>query len=516
MRGAPKLKQSVVLLRAGLLATLSGCAVGPDYQPPGVFAPSSFSAAPGALKRASAASITPSSAQLVRWWHILNDRQLNALVECAVASNLDIKAALTRVQRARMEEIVVLGAALPQVGVSATQAAGTGTDLTKGSAGNALRAGSNTTGLDQLSRLAGFEGGWQLDIFGKYMRLLEAAQGDTEALAEMRHAVLITTIADVVRNYIEIRGLQSRLEAARTDVTTGEKTVDLVQSRYDRGLTSEVDVTLAKTELARLRARVPQLTAAIEAAQHRIGVLLDTYEVIPSLQRPGRLPRLPDSLQPGLPIALLQRRPDIRQAERELAAATARIGAATADLLPAVAVTTGLGVQGGPRSPGGPAPINGPIWSIGPAGTWPFLDLGRMDALVYVQEFQAHELLLKYKQTILTAVAEVDIAIKGYRAARQRSKDLETALAESRRSVELATERYDRGLTDFLNVLEAQRAQYELDEESIVAQQAAAIEFVIFYKALGGGWERYDGLPPIPQPEPAVAAMFRRLFYQER
>jgi NodT family efflux transporter outer membrane factor (OMF) lipoprotein len=331
----------------------------------------------------------------------------------------------------------------------------------------------------------------------------------------MRHAVLITVIADVVRNYVDIRGLQSRLEAARTDVTTAEKTVDLVQSRYDRGLTSEADVTLAKTELARLRARVPQLTAAIEAAQRRIGVLLDTYAVIPSLRRPGRLPRLPDRLQPGLPIALLQRRPDIRQAERELAAATARVGAATADLLPAVAVTAGLGAQGGVRSLGGPVPLTGPTWSIGPAGTWPFLDLGRLDALVYVQEFQVQELLLKYKQTILTAVAEVDIAIKGYRAARQQSKELETALAESRRSVELATERYDRGLTDFLNVLVAQRAQYDLEEQSIVAQQAAAIAFVIFYKALGGGWERYDGLPPIPHAEPAVAAMFRRLFNQE-
>jgi NodT family efflux transporter outer membrane factor (OMF) lipoprotein len=505
----------VLLPAAALVASLTGCAVGPDYQPPEVSVPSSFSGAPGALKRASADSIAPSSAQLVRWWHLLNDRQLSALVERAVASNLDIKVALTRVQTARMEEIVVLGAALPQVDVSATQAAGTGSDLTKGRAGNALRAGSNTTGLDQISRIAGFEAGWQLDIFGKYARLLEAARGDTDALAEMRNAVLITVIADVVRNYIEIRGLQSRLGAARTDVTTGGKTVDLVQSRYDRGVTSEVDVTLAKSQAARLRARVPQLTAAIEAAQRRMGVLLDTFEVIPSLQQPGRLPRFPDRLQPGLPIELLQRRPDIRQAERELAAATARIGAATADLLPAVAVTAGFGVQGGPRSPGGPAPINGPIWSIGPAGTWPFLDLGRLDALVYVQEFHAHELLLKYKQTILTAVAEVDIAIKGYRAALQRAKYLETALAESRRSVDLAAERYDRGLTDFLNVLEAQREQYALEEESIVAQQAAAIEFVILYKALGGGWERYDELPPIPHVEPAVAATVRRIFDQD-
>jgi outer membrane protein TolC len=181
-----------------------------------------------------------------------------------------------------------------------------------------------------------------------------------------------------------------------------------------------------------------------------------------------------------------------------------------------VGVTAGFGAQGGPRSQDGAAPINGPIWSIGPTGYWPFLDFGRLDALIYVQEFQTRELLLKYKKTILTAVAEVNTAIKAYRAARQRLQDLQTALAESRRSVELATERYERGLTDFLNVLDAQRQQYEIEEEVIVAQQVAAIEFIIFYKALGGGWERYEGLPPIPQPEPAVLATFRRLLNERR
>jgi NodT family efflux transporter outer membrane factor (OMF) lipoprotein len=508
-------KRCRLLLRVGLAAGLSGCAVGPDYQPAEVSIPKGWATA-SAYKDAGTTSTSTSGAELVRWWRTLDDPQLNALVERAVAANLDIEAALTRVQRARMDEVVVLGAALPQVGVSGTDAAGSGIDLTKGRVGNALRAGSSTTGLDALSRIVGFEGGWQLDVFGKYWRLVEAARGDTEALAEMRHAVLITVIADLVRTYVEIRGLQSRLKAARSDVAAAQKTVDLVQDRYDRGLTSEVDVTLAKRQLARMQARIPELTAAIYAAQSRMAVLLDSYSVVPEVQRSGELPRLPDRLRPGLPIELLRRRPDIRQAERELAAATARIGAAIADLFPAVGVTAGFGAQGGPRSQDGAAPINGPIWSIGPTGYWPFLDFGRLDALVDAQEFQTRELLLKYKKTILTAVAEVNTAIKAYRAARQRLQDLQTALAESRRAVELATERYERGLTDFLNVLDAQRQQYELEEEVIVAQQAAAIEFIIFYKALGGGWERYEGLPPIPQPEPAVLATFRRLLNEWR
>jgi NodT family efflux transporter outer membrane factor (OMF) lipoprotein len=468
----------------------------------------------GASKDAGTASGPMSGSELVQWWQTLNDRHLNALVERAVASNLDIEAALMRVQSAQMEEVVVLGAALPQVGVSGTDAAGSGTDLTKGRVDNALRAGSSTTGLTALSHIVGFAGGWQLDLFGKYRRLIEAARDDAEALAEMRHAVLISVIAEVVRNYVEIRGLQSRLEAARTDVATAQKTVELVQQRYDRGLTSEVDVTLAKRQSARLQARIPELTVAIYAAQRRMAVLLDSYSVVSEVQRSGRLPRLPDRLRPGLPIDLLRRRPDIRKAERELAAATERIGAATADLFPAVSVTAGFGVQGGPRSHDAAAPIQGPIWSIGPSGYWPFLDFGRLDALIYIQEFRSRELLLKFKNTILTAVAEVDTAIKAYRAARQRLKDLDVALAESRRSVDLATERYERGLTDFLNVLDAQRQQYEIEEENIIARQAAAIEFVMLYKALGGGWERYDGLPPIPRAEPAIRASFRRLWSQ--
>src|SRR3989440_7910521 len=160
-------------------------------------------------------------------------------------------------------------------------------------------------------------------------------------LTERPYASFRAVIAPHRHTYVEPRGLRARLEAARTDVATEQKTVDLLQDRYARGLTSEVDVTLAKRQLARLQARLPEVTAAIYAAQSRMAVLLDPYSVVPEVERSGQLPRLPDRLRPGLPIELLRRRPDIRQAERELAAATARIGAAIADLFPAVGVTAG-------------------------------------------------------------------------------------------------------------------------------------------------------------------------------
>jgi NodT family efflux transporter outer membrane factor (OMF) lipoprotein len=502
----------------GAAIGFSGCAVGPDYQPPDVSVPRHFATQPTANPRSAA--LTAPDADLVRWWRALNDRALDAFVDRAVASNLDIEAALARVQRARIQEVAVIGAALPQVGISAGIAAGSGTDLnttdlTKGRVADSLRAGSSTAGLKTLSEIIGFDGKWELDIFGKYRRLLEAARDDTEALAELRNAVLITIIADVVRSYINIRGFEARLEFARSNVATAQKTLDIVQTRFDRGLTSEFDVTLAKRQLAVLQARPSDLTAAILDARSRMAILLGTYseEIAHELRRRRGMPRIPDYLRPGLPLDLLRRRPDIRQAERELAAATARIGAATADLFPTVSVTTGFGAQGGPNNgaTGTPPPIRSPIWSIGPSGYWPVLDFGRLDALIIAQEFKTHELLVNYKKTILVAVAEVNNAIANLRAARQRLKDLQTALAASRRAVDLALERYDLGLTDVLNVLDAQRQQFEMEQQSVVAQEAVAIQFVLFYKALGGGWERYDALPPIPEPQPAIAAAIRRL-----
>jgi NodT family efflux transporter outer membrane factor (OMF) lipoprotein len=508
-------KRCWFLLLVGVAIGFSGCSVGPDYQPPDVSVPRHFATQSTANPRSAA--LTAPDAGLVQWWRALNDRALDAFVDRAVASNLDIEAALARVQRARIQEVAVIGAALPQVGISAGIAAGTGTDLTKGRVANSLRAGSSTTGLETLSEIVGFDGGWELDIFGKYRRLLEATRDDTEALAEMRHAILITVIADVVRNYIAIRGFEARLEFARSNVATAEKTLDIVQTRFDRGLTSEYDVTLAKRQLAILQARPSDLTAAILDARSRMAILLGTYseEIAPELRRRRGIPRIPDYLRPGLPLHLLRRRPDIRQAEREVAAATARIGAATADLFPTVSVTAGFGAQGGPRLSNGATdatpPVRGPIWSIGPSGYWPVLDFGRLDALIIAQELKTHELLVNYKKTILVAVAEVNNAIANFRAARQRLKDLQTALAESQRAVDLALERYDRGLTDFLNVLDAHRQQFEMEQQSVVAQEAVAIQFVLFYKALGGGWERYDALPPIPEPQPAIAAAIRRL-----
>jgi outer membrane protein TolC len=466
---------------------MSGCAVGPDYVPPAVAVPTSFGTSSLKTAYPKPQSTLPATPDFVRWWQLLHDRQLDHLIDQAVASNPDLEIALTRVQEARTQEIVVLGAMLPTVGGSAGIAEGTGTDLTKGRVAQSIRAGDSSSGLKSISRMAGFDAGWELDLFGKYQRLLEATRDDAEARMEVRNAVLITVVAEVARNYLEIRALQLRLDIARSDITAAQKTVDLLLTRFDRGLSNELDLTLARRQLANQQAIVPELSAQISAAESRLAVLLGTYaaNIAPDLERAGKFPTV-------------------------LAAATARIGVATADLFPSVAVTAGFGSQGGTRQ-GTAVPISGPIWSVGPGAYWPLLDFGRLDALVDIQEMRTHELLVNYKKTIMVAVEEVDQAVKQYKFDQAREKALGVALAAGRRAVDLAMERYDRGVTDFLNVLDAQRQFFALEDQYSVAQGIVVFQYVAFYKVLGGGWELYDQLPPIPEAQPALIATVRRV-----
>ncbi len=497
------------VLAACAVAALCGCAVGPDYRLSEVSVPVSY----GSTWKAVVTQDDLPQPAILRWWRTLHDRELDSLVERAVACNPDIEIALTRVQAFRTQEIVAIGNALPQVGASGTWAAGTGTDLTKGRVAQSIRAGDASTGLQGIDRMAGFDAQWELDLFGKYRRLAEAVRDDAEAAAELRNAVLTSVVADVALSYTNVRGLQLRLKIAQQATEAAQKNVTFVQSRFDRGLTNELDVTLAKRELATIQAVLPELEAAISAAEGRLALLLGSYspDVTPELRRSKGLPSVPSRLKTGVPADLLRRRPDIRGAERALAAATARIGVATANLFPDVVFTAGFGAQGGQPTGGAAKPIGNPIWSAGPGAYWPLLDFGRLDALIDIQELQAHELFVAYKKTILVAVEEVDQAIKQFRAEQQRLRELSVALEQSKRAVALASERYERGLTDFLNVLDAERQEFAIEDQNAVAQQAVVIQYISLYKALGGGWELYDELPPLKEAQPALLASMRRL-----
>ncbi|MCI0465804.1 MAG: efflux transporter outer membrane subunit [Beijerinckiaceae bacterium] len=497
----------------GLAIALASCAVGPDYQTPDLALPSSF--LPPVVQIAQKGARKP-AVDLIEWWRSLRDPMLNSLVERAIESNLDLEIALTRLQAARTQELVVIGVSLPAGGATGGGAAGTGTDLTISRTSQVLRSAENSANLRKRAVAGGFDAAWELDIFGKFRRELEAATYTAESLADARDWVLVTVAADVARAYLEMRALQGELAVLRKNIAVARASRDVAKTRFEQGITNELDVALAERHLATLEAGVAPFQAQIAATQNVIAVLLGKFpeDLAKELARPGKLPALPAEIPQGLPIDLLRRRPDIHAAERQLAAATARIGVATADLFPRLIVSGALGGQGGPRSS---AAI--PITFIGAAGPgvyWPLLDFGTLDAIADIAELQAHELLVNYKQTILTAVQHVDDAVAAYSAARKRLEGLNRALAAARQATKLATERYNRGLTDYLNVLDAQRQEFDLEEQYVSTQRGAAEQLIALYKALGGGWEPHEFIPPLKQPQPAIIAAARRLIEQAK
>jgi NodT family efflux transporter outer membrane factor (OMF) lipoprotein len=490
------------LVVLGLAAGLTGCAVGPSYRTPKPDVPPNFAS--------QVAANSATAPDLAAWWRALNDEELDSLVDRAVKSNLDLEIALDRLQQARTYEAVVIGNALPEVDASAAAGRGTGSDLTKGRADQALRSADNTAGLRHINTIAGFDAVWELDIFGKFRREIEAARDDTQAARAARYDVLTTVVADVVRAYVDLRGFQVRAGILHKASDVLRESLRIVNIRYERGITNELDVALATRELATLEAEIAPVDAEVNAAQYTLAVLVGEYpeNMLKELSKPDLVPTMPAPTAPGVPLELLKRRPDIQVAERELAADTARIGVATADLFPQVTISGAIGSQG--QGWGTNPNINKHIWSFGPGAEWPLLDFGALDAQVDIADLAARASMVNYRKTILNAVQQVDTSLDAYAAQQLRLEKLTTAMVAGQRAVDLATARYNRGLTDYLNVVDAERQFYDLQEQYAEAQVAQGEQFVQLYKSLGGGWENYQAVPAIRLPQPAIIAAFRR------
>jgi NodT family efflux transporter outer membrane factor (OMF) lipoprotein len=528
---------------------LGGCAVGPNYHPPETKMPDNFIASSSQTQKSAENKDNQPVIDAAKWWQALDDQELNSLIERAIQANLDIQIALTRLQEARTAVSVVIGTALPSAGFSAGGADGTGNDLTRGGrVAGPLAAAETTTNkgnLKQVEYIVGFAGAWEIDFAGKYRRAIEAAKYDTQAAIAIRNFVLISVIADVVRAYIDMRAFQMELDVLQKNIAVAQDYVNLTQERFDRGITNELDLALAQRTFGTLQAQEKPLVDQVAAAQYVIAVLVGQFpeDLAPELQKPGVVPQLPEKIEPGLPLDLLRRRPDILEAERELAGATARIGVATADLFPRVVLTGGFGWEGGEVGPtvtsvttvtvnkitkkktttttalptgagGGVLPnIISPIWSLGPSIAWPLLDFGTLDSLVDIADLRTCEALLRYKKTVLNAISEVDTSVGAYAAQQERLRSLGDALTASQRVMSLAMQRYERGLTDFLNVIDAERQEYDLEEQYVASLREAGDQFIALYKALGAGWEQYQSFPPIRRPLPAVFASFERLLH---
>jgi NodT family efflux transporter outer membrane factor (OMF) lipoprotein len=490
-------------LAAGLfVAWLTGCAVGPNYHAPDPKLPADY------IANSNSAATSDAAVDPSQWWRAFHDPQLDSLIDAAVRANPDIQIALAHLQAARTERAGYTSEALPSVAASAAGGRGTGSDLTRAGAAPPLREADNKGTWNQIRQVAGFSASWELDLFGGLRRAMEAGRYNVDAAAAERNAVLISVVADVARNYVAMRGLQTRLAITIDNIKAATQSRDLQQAQFDRGITNELDLQLANRELETLRAGLPLIRSAINSRQYDIAVLLGRYpeDLAEELRKPGALPEVPARMQAGLPVDLLRRRPDIRLAERNLAGATARIGVATANLFPHVSLSGGVGTQSDSIGAQGSH-----IWAFGPAVYWPLLDFGALDARVGVADLEAQARLVAYKKTLVAAVQDADSAIDDFSARRERLHSLRDALTASERAVSLAQQRFERGLTDFLNVVDAEHQQFTLEDEYTAAEQEGAEAFIHVCLALGGGWESYQQLPPIRHPEPAVIASFHRL-----
>lgn len=490
-----------------LAAALAGCAVGPNYRTPNVAVPGRYDAPPPSPgTRTSAAS--PSGVDLATWWSSLHDPQLDSLVQQAVNNNPSVLIALDRLQAARLYEAGLTGVVAPAVDASVGYGRGTGSDLTKGLAGEPLRSADTSRGLNSVTTVGGFDAVWEIDIFGKFRREIEQARYDTQIAADVRNAVLVSVVADVASSYVDLRALQMRAAVLQDASQALSRGVTVVTQRFQQGITNELDVQLARRELGTINAQIPIVNAEVSSGIYAISTLLGEYpeDLVTQLSKPGMLPIASASVPVGLPADLLRRRPDLQEAEREIARANAGIGIVTADLFPQVIATGSIGFQQGLL---GTATVGQHIWSAGPGVIWPLLDFGQLDARVQIANIQTRAALENYKDAVETAVRQVDTAAAQFDGAQSSLASLGDALVASQRAVTLANQRYNRGLTDYLNVVDAESAEYTIQEQYVDTQRSIDERLVELYRDLGGGWQAFQDVPAISRPLPAIIAIFK-------
>jgi multidrug efflux system outer membrane protein len=425
-----------------------------------------------------AEGVSTQAAQLKDWWKDFHDAQLDALVEQALTANTDLKIADARVNEVRAMRGVADSARYPTIEQSDVIARRRTVIQTPKSIGVV------EGGLFQI----GFDANWELDFFGGVRNSVKAATAEVIAAEESRRDVMVTVIAEVARNYIALRGYQRQLDVARSNISTQRDTRDLTAVRAKAGLATELDVSRAEAQLAFTETVVPELEALIANSTHRIGVLLGKPPgaLRSQLQTAEPIPATPPEVPIGLPSELLRRRPDIRRAEAEIGAQTARLGVARSELYPKFQLTGLLGRTA--TTPGGLTLGLGNFFSIGPSIRLPIFNAGRIKSNIKAQDARLDQAILLYEDTLRRSLEEVENSLTSYEREREQRAQLEKAVASNRRSVELSRELYVAGLEDFLSVLVAQKALYASENQLAQSEAAVAINLVAVYKALGGGW----------------------------
>ena len=462
------MRLSILLLLLALVS--AGCAVGPDYVRPDPPLPAGWQTDPPGVE--IVAGTHPG-----RWWDAFADPELTSLVQRAVVANRDVAIAVARVAEAQSQYRATRSAQLPSIDSDA------GVDYERSSV-NALFPG----GEDATVWGIGVSASWEVDLFGRVRRAVESSQASFEASEEDRRGVLVAVVAEVAAAYVELRTTQRRLEVARANLASQEKIVELTRIRFEGGIASALDVAQAESISANTRTVIPPLEAAIARQMNRLSVLLGENpgplagELVPATP----IPAPPAAMTVALPADMVRQRPDVRAAERDLAAQTARIGVATGDLYPRLTLLGTFGFdatdfkdlfQGPSRS-----------YSVGPALRWNVFDAGRIRALIGAEEARTAQALAAYEQTILLALEEIENALVTYgRLREQRAASIDAVRAASV-SLDLATALYKDGLVDFQNVLDAQRTLLAFEDQLTRVDGDSVQTLVQLYRALGGGW----------------------------
>ncbi len=472
------------LANVAVLALLTGgCAnipsVGPDYHKPTTKAPTQWT-------EPLIGGETNSAAATAAWWKNFHDAELDSLITRAVNSNLDLRIAQSRVREARAQFSGASADLWPTVD------AGGGYSRFRASENSPLLDTMHLPSYEDNLHVAGFDAAWEIDVFGGKRRAVEAAKAHLSGAEFGQRDVLVTLLGEVARNYVELRGYQTRLAIANQNIEAQEKSLAITQNRFTNGLATDLDVQQALTVLSTTRAAVPTLESLVQTTTHRVEVLLGQQPgtLQTELAEAAPIPAQPPQVPVGLPSELLLRRPDVSRAERQLAAATANIGVAKSDLFPKFFLTGLAGLES--ASADDWFTSGSRFWSVGPTVQWRIFDAGRIRANIKVKNAQQEQALAAYEQTVLMAFEEVENNLVLYAKEQVRRRSLQDAVNASQKTLDTANRLYASGLTDFIHVLDAERSLFQTQDALAQSDRTVSANLIALYKSLGGGWETVD------------------------
>ncbi len=471
----PKLIPLLVLA----LILLQGCfgigpKVGPDYVTPEL-------EMQDAWHQAVTEGLSDGEANLQTWWTVFNDPVLNGLIERAGWGNLGLKEAFARIKEARAQRGIAVGERFPDID-------STGAGMRKRSPHTFLPPTTQRSRTDEFFKFGG-EGSWEIDFWGRIDRSVESTDAILEASVEDYRDVLVVLYAEVSTNYVEVRALQDRIKYVRGNIETQRKSLQLTNNRFNAGLAPDLDVQQAELNLAKTESTLPTLQMLLVQTINRLGVLLGEHPgaLHDELGKPASIPKPTEQIMVGLPVELLRQRPDIRQAERELAAQTALIGVAKADLYPSFSLFGTFEVAANDFSDVF-SYSKSRMHSFGPSFRWNIFDGGRVRNQIRVEDARTEQALNSYEQTVLNALEDVENAMVSYIQEDVRREALERSVMAARKSTELVGTLYVNGLTDFQNVQEMERFQFEQEDLFADSEGKVIRNLISIYRSLGGGW----------------------------